>query len=77
MKVVVGGQKYTVELIDDGTLDTVVRVTDISGNSREERFSQEYASDYRNAKGVLSKDGLKFLAEEVIEGMGELSALYG
>lgn len=47
-------------LIDDGTLDTVIRWPD----GEEWRYSQELASEYRNEDGALDLD--RFLAEVVI-----------
>ena len=54
-------EKYEIELIDDGTLDTVISI-----NNKEFRFSSEYAEVYRNEKGYMTEEGLRELAEETI-----------
>ena len=54
-------EKYKIELIDDGTLDTVISI-----NKKEFRFSSEYAEIYRNEKGYMTEEGLRELAEEAI-----------
>lgn len=57
-----------IELIDDGTLDTVVRVWDaMAQDCQELRFSQEVAADYRTPDGHFTGDTwLKFCEEIVI-----------
>ncbi len=53
---------YKYELVDDGTSDTVIRVTCIA--STEMRFSQETAVEYRDDEtGELDFD--RFIAEVV------------
>ena len=54
-------EKYKIELIDDGTLDTVISI-----NDKEFRFSSEYAEAYRNEEGYMTEEGLRELAEEAI-----------
>ena len=47
------------QLIDDGTLDTVVAwECPHCQDTNRERFSQEYAATYRDDEGVLDLDGL-------------------
>ena len=59
-------------LVDDGTLDTVIRVKDDNGSRFEDiRFDCEYASEYRNKDGVLTQSGFKVLAQEAIEAFFE------
>jgi len=54
-------QKLNIQLVDDGTMDTVVNV-----NGQEFRYSIEVASPYRDAEtGVLDFDS--FCAEVVKE----------
>ena len=62
MKIMVDGQDYEVQLLDDGTLDTVIEVDGI-----EHRFSGEFAAHWRDETGALSEEGLKELAANVIE----------
>ena len=52
-------EKYKIELIDDGTLDTVISI-----NEKEFRFSSEYAEIYRNAEGYMTEEGLRELEKE-------------
>lgn len=54
-------ERYEIELIDDGTLDTVISI-----NNKEFRFSSEYAEIYRDKEGYMTEDGLRELAEETI-----------
>jgi hypothetical protein len=54
-------EKYEIELIDDGTLDTVISI-----NEKEFRFSSEYAEIYRTEEGYMTEEGLRELAEETI-----------
>ena len=54
-------EKYKIELIDDGTLDTVISI-----NEKEFRFSSEYAEIYRTEEGYMTEEGLRELAEETI-----------
>lgn len=62
------GLEYDVELIDDGTLDTVIEVS----TSREIRFSQEHAAKYRDKEtGTLTEQGWAALGEEAIEAFCE------
>lgn len=61
MKVKYGGKFHEVYLCDDGTLDTVISV-----DGQEHRFDGEYASQYRNKNGIMTKKGLKELALEVL-----------
>jgi hypothetical protein len=65
MRVNIGN--YTVELTDDGTLDTVLVVYPrIRPSKREEvRFSD--TAEHRKSDGSLSKSGFKTLAAEAVE----------
>jgi hypothetical protein len=57
-----GGKKLNVYLEDDGTLDTVVSV-----NGQTFRFDTEYATQFRNKKGEITKSGWKNLKKEAID----------
>ena len=61
MRIIIGGKEYDVRLLDDGTLDTVISV-----NGQECRYSQEFASIYRDSDGVMTKQGLMDLAIDAI-----------
>lgn len=54
-------ERYEIELIDDGTLDTVISI-----NNKEFRFSSEYSEIYRDKEGYITEEGLRELAEETI-----------
>jgi len=54
-------KEYNVYLEDDGTLDTVVSV-----NGKDIRFDTEFASQFRNRKGEITKKGWEQLKEEAI-----------
>ena len=54
-------ERYEIELIDDGTLDTVISI-----NNKEFRFSSEYTEIYRDKEGYMTEEGLRELAEETI-----------
>ena len=54
-------ERYEIELIDDGTLDTVISI-----NNKEFRFSSEYSEIYRDKEGYMTEEGLRELAEETI-----------
>jgi len=54
--------KHSVYLCDDGTLDTMISVDGVY-----HRFDAEYASQYRNKKGIMTSKGLKELAIQCIE----------
>ena len=63
------GTKYRVALADDGTLDTVIRITNVAtGHETETRFETEYAAQYRDAEGGMTSDGLVQLAKDAIDG---------
>lgn len=49
-------------LVDDGTLDTVVSV-----NGTELRYSQEFAADFRDETGAITRRGWLELREIAIE----------
>ena len=54
-------ERYEIELIDDGSLDTVISI-----NNKEFRFSSEYTEIYRDKEGYMTEEGLRELAEETI-----------
>ena len=54
---------YLVELIDEGTLDTVLQVNGVHRVS----FGQEYAAEFRDNVGALTEAGFESLAQEAIE----------
>jgi hypothetical protein len=56
------GEKHNVELLDDGTLDTVISV-----DGHEVRFSQEHAADFRDQDGVMTDSGLIELARDALD----------
>ena len=65
---------FSVRLIDDGTLDTVLEVFLIRENTykdldlaRQIRFETEYANQYRDESGALTDEGFATLADEAIE----------
>jgi len=53
---------YQIDLVDDGSLDTVIKV-----DGSESRFSGQYVAHYRNKNGVLTKEDFLELADEAIE----------
>jgi len=57
---------FNVQLVDDGTMDTVI---DISG--REFRFDAEFASYWRDEDGSMTEEGLKQLALDALSSMEE------
>ena len=57
--------KLTVVLQDDGSLDTVVQVTDDTGRTETVRYSFEEAASYRDDDGSLDMD--RFARDVVIE----------
>jgi hypothetical protein len=62
VKMDVDGKEYTVLLVDDGTLDTVISI-----NGKEYRFDSEYAERFRDENGAMTENGLMELANEVFE----------
>lgn len=62
MKIVDGmNNEFDVNLVDDGTEDTVIDI-----NGREFRFDQEFASLWRDEDGTLSGEGLEELALDAL-----------
>ena len=67
--------EFHVDLIDDGTLDTVISVYNKHSapialddfRSKEIRFGQEYASQFRQEDGGLYDEEFEILAKEAIE----------
>ena len=57
IRMMLNPDKDDVELIDDGTLDTVLKLDD-----REFRFSQDHVADYRSKDGELDLD--EFVEDE-------------
>jgi hypothetical protein len=65
MKVNDGEHEFDVELVDDGTLDTVISI-----NGREFRFDQEFTGMWRDREeGTLSDESLKELALDALANM--------
>ena len=60
---------WHIRLIDDGTLDTVLRATHVDDPSihYDCRFSQEHAADYRLDNGDLSDDGMDELSRDTLD----------
>ncbi len=54
------GDTVNAELIDDGTLDTVVRLNGIDSS-----YSQEVAAKYRTANGGFTRGGFVRFVKEV------------
>lgn len=70
------GKTWTARLGDDGTLDTLIIVTDPAGKRREVRFDHEYAANFRNEKtSAMTRDGFKMLASEAVDSEIEADAL--
>ncbi len=57
-----GDRAYSVLLLDDGTMDTVISVDGI-----EHRFDGDYASEYRDEDGAMTVEGLEALGRDAIE----------
>jgi hypothetical protein len=55
-------RKHDVQLIDDGSLDTVISV-----NGREMRYSTEFGSLFRNKKGELTQKGFAQLKKMAVD----------
>jgi hypothetical protein len=61
---------YRIELIDDGSLDTVLKVylrVQPQGSAREYRFSTDHAAQFRTPDGYMSREGMKELGNEAVE----------
>ena len=56
------GKEQEVFLMDDGTMDTVIKV-----NSKEYRYDCEFASRFRRKDGSMTQKGLIKLAEDALE----------
>ena len=66
------GKRYQVYLGDDGTMDTVVTVSDHYGHSTEVRFSGDDNGTYRwRHDGSMTIKGLRALGLEAIEALEE------
>lgn len=62
VRIRVDGHTYDVFLVDDGTMNTVVRV-----EHREYRYDAEYAAQFRKKNGDFSLRGFRELAKDAIE----------
>ena len=62
MNIRFNGKAHEVYLCDDGTLDTVISI-----DGKETRFDGEYAAEFRNKSGDMTKSGLRTLAIECLE----------
>lgn len=61
-------ERFECFLIDNGTLDIEISIYNILGNDNYNMiFNSEYASQYRNKRGILSLKGFKKLVLETIE----------
>ena len=71
MKIRHRGHIWEAYLEDDGSLDTSVSIRRYwgIGNMQTDRltFSQEYASQFRDRAGRMTRKGFRELAKEVIE----------
>ncbi|MCH7759839.1 hypothetical protein IIA15_00335 [candidate division TA06 bacterium] len=63
MRVKTNLMEYDVLLGDDGTLDTVI----VIDGEQEIRFSQEYASTFRQEDGSFTESSFRELAEEAVD----------
>ena len=57
----------TYYLIDDGSLDTVIRANCPCGHSWTERISHETASPFRDADGTLPESEFRQLCREYLD----------
>ena len=71
MRVRANGKLYDISLGDDGTMDTVICVSDYHGHTTEVRFDGEFASSYRRRDGSMTVSGLRALGLEAIESLEE------
>ena len=55
-------ENHEIYLCDDGTMDTVISI-----DGEEHRFDGEYASQFRDTEGNMTENGLKELAEEILD----------
>lgn len=62
MDITRNGQTYSCNLVDDGTLDTVISV-----DGEEFRFSHDYASWFRDDEGNFFDEGFLELCDECID----------
>lgn len=71
MKFIHEGEQHTVELRDDGTLDTVLVI-----DGEEVRLSPDFAAQYREEDGSFTDETLVHCAKDCIDagcvGQGEL-----
>jgi hypothetical protein len=56
------GEKHSVELLDDGTLDTVLKI-----DGHEMRLSQDHAANFRDEDGILTSQALIEMAKEELD----------
>lgn len=61
-------QDYRYELLDDGTLDTVVSATDKEhGHTHEERIDAETAAYYRESDGSFTDQGFADFCDALLD----------
>jgi hypothetical protein len=69
MKLKYRGGDWEVNLVDDGTLDTVIKISE-GGLSKEIRFDAEASEPFRDpATGALSSVGFEELSQDAIDEM--------
>ena len=70
-----GHKAWEVWLLDNGTLDTLIRIIDITNQIHVEvSFDQEFASAYRNKwTGEITRPGLRSLAVNALEEPDQLN----
>jgi hypothetical protein len=61
------GKKWIAELIDDGTLDTVIKVQDFRRKYPEEEMRFSDTSDLRKPDGSFTRRGWSLLAEQAVD----------
>ena len=69
MRIMTQGKLYNVDLGDDGTMDTVIEVSDYYGHSQDVRFGD--TSHLRKENGDMTLRGFRELAYEAIEALEE------
>lgn len=68
-------REWEIELLDDGSLDTVIRVRPADGDVawQETRFSTEHAAEYRDSNGAMTLKGLRALGEQAADEYDQLT----
>jgi hypothetical protein len=64
LKVVFDDHEFDVNLCEDDSRDTVINI-----NGKQFRFDEEFASMYYDDTGVLTEDGLRELAEQILSSL--------